>query len=164
MFKHYLSSKPRTIKRKIASSKAFLNFLEFEDHILVNPYRKIKIRIKEPKKLPTVLDFKEIRALMMVVKQQQQSLHDKLSYSFKEKVRDLAIIELLFATGMRVSELCGLRTQDINLTTGDILIHGKGNKQRISQICNRETVEVLKEYQGLFCNSIKHAGFFLSAG
>src|SRR3972149_2564491 len=55
--------KPKSIKRKIATIKAMFNYLEFEDKITANPLRKMRINIKEQKKLPTVMDIREIRKI-----------------------------------------------------------------------------------------------------
>ena len=54
------SLKPKSIKRKIATMKALFNFLEFEDKILVNPFRKMRIKIKEPQTLRSVMDIREV--------------------------------------------------------------------------------------------------------
>lgn len=153
---------PRTVKRKIATTKTYLNFLEFEDYITVNPYRKVKIKIKQPLQLPVVLEFEEIRSLLRLIKASGDQIEDKSSPFFGEKLRDLAIIELLFATGVRVSELCGLTVENINLLSGKVLIHGKGDKQRIVQICNPETLRILNRYYEFYQGQIKSAGFFLS--
>lgn len=151
---------PRTTKRKIASSKAFLNFLEFEDYITVNPYRKVKVRIKEPKQLPVVLEFEEVRNLLCLVKQEGNKVQNKKGHFYGEKLRDLAILELLFATGVRVSELCGLKPDQINLNSGRVLVLGKGNKERLVQICNPETLKILGDYFNFYKGRIQTAGFF----
>jgi integrase/recombinase XerD len=66
--KQYLVSisllKPKSIKRKIATLKAMFNFLEFEDKISLNPFRKMCIQIKEEKRLPTVMTLQEISLLL----------------------------------------------------------------------------------------------------
>ncbi len=153
----------RTIKRKIASSKAYLNFLEFEDYILVNPYRKVKIRIKEPQQLPTVLDLEEVKGLFLTLHNERNKIPNKQSLKYGEKLRDLSVLELLFATGVRVSELCGLRLEDLNLVNGSVLVKGKGNKERMVQICNDETMKTLNDYHELYKERIQSVGFFLSA-
>ncbi len=153
---------PRTIKRKIASSKSFLNFLEFEDYIPVNPYRKVKLKIKEPHQLPTVLDLNEIKRLFTLVKAELQVAGKKTPHAYGVKLRDLCILELLFATGLRVSELCKLRVQDLNFETGRVLVRGKGNKERLIQIVNRETLKTVLEYHAEHQKRIEQVGFFLS--
>ena len=152
--------KPRTIKRKVASSKAYLNFLEFEDYILVNPYRKIKVRFKESMQLPTVLSFDEIKRLLITLKDQKDKVKNKQGLEYGQKLRDLTVFELLFATGMRVSELCGIRREDINLIDGSILVRGKGNKERMVQVCNEETMQILNDYNDLYKDRIEQIGFF----
>lgn len=156
--------KPRTIKRKLASAKAYLNFMEFEDYIVVNPFRKVKIRIKEPRQLPRALEFEEIRDLLKVVRRAKDRIKDKSSHYFGEKLRDLTVLEILFATGIRVSELCGIKPNDINLDSGNLLVTGKGNKERIIQICNQETLDLINEYFLFYKTRIDSVGFFLSAG
>lgn len=152
--------KPRTRKRKIASSKAFLNFLEFEDYIAVNPFRKIRTRIKEPKELPTVLDLEEIKTILAIVQQERDQLPNINGHRFKQKLRDLAVLELLFSTGIRVSELCNLTPQNINLSTGHLLINGKGNKERMVSVCNKESLTILRNYQEAFSDQIASIGYF----
>jgi site-specific recombinase XerD len=58
------NAKPKTIKRKIATIKALFNFLEYEDKILVNPFRKMRIQIREPKILPNVMDIHEVEKII----------------------------------------------------------------------------------------------------
>ena len=144
VIKKYLQNistgKPKTVKRKIATIKALFNFLEFEDEISVNPFRKIRIQIKEPLQLPNVLSIQEVKQIFRIVYQLKFSALKKNSYKYMELVRDIAVLELLFATGIRVSELCSLRMEHIDLKTGTVKVLGKGNKERIIQICNRETI------------------------
>jgi integrase/recombinase XerD len=56
--------KPKTIKRKIATLKAFFNYLEFDDVIMVNPFRKIRIKIKEGKSLPRTIPLQKIISIL----------------------------------------------------------------------------------------------------
>lgn len=58
--------KPKTIKRKVATLKAFFNFLEFEDEILSNPFRKLKIKIKDPRTLPVFMNTYEVKRIFKV--------------------------------------------------------------------------------------------------
>jgi len=154
-------AKPKTIKRKIATIKAFFNFLEFEDRITISPFRKMKIQIREPKNLPNVMNLLEIEKILQSVYKEKNIAPDRSTYSYLEKIRNLAIIELLFATGIRVSELTGLREDHFDLLTGQIKVKGKGNKERIIQVCNPEALGTLREYHELFHIKIKNAnGYF----
>lgn len=157
-----VSLKHKTIKRKIASAKAMFNYLEFEDHILVNPFRKMRINIREPKRLPKVMDMRDItRIFRKAYSNIQQQLNPGTFEHFTVS-RNVVIVELLFNTGARVSEIAGLTRDNINLETGSILIRGKGDKERTIQICNREALESIKQYHKLYCKRIQNAdNYFL---
>jgi len=141
--------KPKTIKRKIATLKAFFNYLEYEDMILVNPLRKMKVKIKEPLVLPKALTKKETAQLLESAYQTLSQTKIN-SYARLEKIRDAAVIELLFATGARVSEIANLKVNDLNLKTGRMNIRGKGGKERIAYICNPGTFKILNAYLDAF--------------
>jgi len=156
------SLKPKTIKRKIATMKALFNFLEFEDKILVNPFRKMRIKIKEPQTLCSVMDIREVIKILKMSYLRRDAIKEKNSYSYFESLRNIVVLELLFSTGARVSEIADLKIECINFRTGTILIKGKGNKERIIQICNKETLSVIQEYsQFVIENKILKEGWFL---
>lgn len=141
------SAKPKTLKRKVATIKAMFNFLEFEDEILVNPFRKMKIKIKEPKILPSVMSLSEVEKMLEEASLQIRKIRRKRSYQFLEHLRHQAVLETLFATGIRVSELCYLRNKDMDLESGVIRIMGKGSRQRIIHICHKEVLMILRQYR-----------------
>ena len=140
------SLKPKSIKRKTASMKAMFNYLEFEDKIVINPWRKMKVRIKEARVLPRVMDIQEIKKIFKAAYLKNQPRTNGDNYTYFEYMRNIAVIELLFSTGARVSEISGLKTENINLHNGNVTIKGKGNKERIIQICNNETLKILQDY------------------
>ena len=142
--------KPKTIKRKIASLKAIFNFMEYEEDYYVNPFRKMRIKIKEPQILPTVMTLNEIKKILQFLYTEHNDNINKDKYMFKAQVRNIAIVELLFATGIRVSELCGLKCENIDIQHGIMKIWGKGSKERIIQICQSEVLFALKNYFKLF--------------
>lgn len=156
-----LDFKAKTIKRKVAVLKAFFTYLEFDEIILVSPFRKMRISIKEPTTLPQTIELKEIVKILKFLYKIKESFDDKNLYSYKVIVRDIAVIEILFSTGMRVSELCNIKLNNINLQAGIIKIKGKGDKERIIQICDNEAKKVLKEYFELFSEQIKRTKYFL---
>jgi len=149
---------PKTVKRKLASLRAFVNYLEFEEIIETNPLRKIKIKFQEPKVLPRTIPLKIIEQLLCVVHKKRTQTNT--SYGKFATLRDVVIIEMLFATGMRVSELCSLKVEDVNIDSGCIHIVGKGNKERIIQIGNKEVLSILSEYHDANQARINQAGFF----
>lgn len=153
--------KPKTVKRKIATLKALFNFLEFEDAIETNPFRKLRIKIKEPRVLPTLMNSFEVKRLFEVAYKTKEKVGS--SYQHWIKLRDIAVLELLFVTGMRVSELCNLKHNEVNLQTGTVRIFGKGEKERTIQIYNKEALHSLKEYlQNCSFKSLPQTSFFIN--
>ncbi|MDR0306686.1 MAG: tyrosine-type recombinase/integrase [Chitinispirillales bacterium] len=128
----------KSLKRKIASIKAFFNYLEFEDLIVVTPFRKIRVNIKEPKRLPKSLSLFDMEKLLSFLYSRP---HVKKIF-----IRNLAIFELMFATGIRVSELCNIRLSDINLEAQVLSVNGKGNKERLSVVSNPYVISALQDY------------------
>jgi len=152
--------KPKTIKRKIATLKALFNYLEFEDHIVANPLRKLRIKIKEPALLPKALTAEESSELLKKV--YASILPNKEStYSYLEALRNTVVIELLFSTGARVSEIANLRRSALDLRSGTVTIHGKGGKQRMIQLCNPDALFTLGTYCALFAGRIAENGGYL---
>ena len=135
----------KTIKRKIATIKAMLNYYEYENEWYNNPMRKMKIRMREPIRLPTVMSIEEVKSLFNIVYKQQRNCKQE-TFSYHTATRNIAIVELLFASGMRVSELCDLRLCDIDMKQGCVRIIGKGNKERIVDISQKPTLTAIKEW------------------
>lgn len=152
--------KPKTIKRKVAAIKTMFNFFEYDDIIIVNPFRKIKITIKEPKELPMVMNLKEVGNILRISYNERDITQDQHCYTYLESVRSIAIVELLFATGIRVSELCNIKIKDIDLDEGLLRVNGKGSKERFIQICNEEALDALRNYYSLFIEKIDPLGYF----
>ena len=78
----------------------------------------------------------------------------------KNTLRDIAVVELLFATGMRISELCSLKINDINLQDKNILIYGKGGKERKIQIGNNDVICILEQYKASFLTEMQSSSHF----
>ena len=133
--------KPKTVKRKIASLKAFFHYLEYQELIKENPFNKLDTRFREEKLLPKTIPFHSIQKFLSVLYEQKSLASSE--YQLRCCIRDIAVIELLFATGMRISELCSLKPESIDLESGNILIYGKGAKERVIQIGNPEVISAL---------------------
>lgn len=150
--------KPKTVKRKIAALKALFHYLEYKNIIEINPFNKIQIRFREPVILPKTIPLHTIETFLSAMYTQQTLA--KTVFQKKCILRDIAVIELLFATGMRISELCSLKPEDINLYDKVILIYGKGSKERRIQIGNDDVASVLENYQHEYRHEIKNCGYF----
>lgn len=151
------SYKQKTVKRKIASRKAFYNYLEETEIIAESPFRKIKVKFKETVTLPRIIPREEIEKLL---NHMYQCLNENDKVSHKHMLRDVAVIEVFFATGARVYEISNIREDSINLNTGLIRLMGKGGKERYVQISNTSILEVLKKYYDENEQAIKKSGYF----
>lgn len=151
--------KPKSVKRKVASLKAFFSYLEYEDILPENPFSKIKVRFQEPFLLPRTIPTGSLQKLFQVA-YQNKGIKGASEYQEKSAVRDVAVLELLFSTGLRVSELCSLKCCDLDLEEGSIRIYGKGSKERIVLLTNVQVLKALAAYQRLFQENIQAEGFF----
>lgn len=140
--------KPKTVKRKIASVKALFHYLEYKEIIVHNPFNKILIHFREPVILLKTIPLHIVETFLSTIYKQRENA--KTPYQRKNALRDIAVAELLFSTGMRISELCSLKVNDVNLYDGTILIYGKGSKERRIQIGNESVINILTEYNEHF--------------
>ncbi len=150
--------KPKTSKRKIASIKAFFHYLEYREIIAASPFNRIRVNFREPVTLPKTIPLNTIEQLLATIYKQYN-----ISTSGTRRkciLRDIAVIELLFATGMRISELCHLAPSDVNLQENIILIFGKGAKERKIQIGNPSVLNILKKYEHCYWDEIQQSHYF----
>lgn len=160
----YLSSlhgiyKVKSVKRKIASLKAFYNYLECEEIMDQNPFAKLRVKLHEPFLLPKTIPLTSIDLILQCAYKTRDANKSTQSYSYKSNLRDIAVLELLFATGMRVSELCSISTETIDMNNGTIRIYGKGAKERIIQIGNPDVRTAVKRYYEAFSEQIQGTGW-----
>lgn len=157
----HVQYKPKTVKRKIASVKALFHYMEYKDIIDHNPFSKILVHFREPVILPKTIPLHTVETFLSTIYKQRK--HAQTSYQKSNALRDAAVAELLFATGMRISELCSLKTDDVNLYDGTILIYGKGDKERRIQISNEAVIRILTEYKDSFhANRQSCSNFFIN--
>jgi len=122
--RHYLSIlnqrdySRKTISRKLSSLRTFFRFLMRENYLTSNPFQMVSTP-KQEKKLPSFMYPTEVNELI-----------ETIDPSTPLKIRDRAIIEVLYASGMRVSELVSLNINSLDLMTGTALVFGKGSKER----------------------------------
>ena len=150
--------KPKTVKRKIASLKALFHYLEYEEILMVNPFDRMRVKFREPVILPKTIPLFAVETFL--TKMYQDYTATETAYRKQTILRELAVIELLFATGMRISELCALKPADVDLQDRTILIYGKGAKERRIQIGSEAVVEILKTYCDEYREVMQKGGFF----
>ncbi|MDD3271007.1 MAG: site-specific tyrosine recombinase XerD [Syntrophomonadaceae bacterium] len=122
-----------TVARNLSSIKTFYKFLVLENHVQNNPTSDLETP-KIKRKLPDILTIEEVDKLM-----QQPRVILPLG------LRDRAMLELLYGTGVRVSELLSVKIEDINTTAGFLRCLGKGRKERIIPV-NQTSIDWVQRY------------------
>ena len=127
-----MGKKTRSIVRSISALRGLFNFLLADGVITHNPLEEIEIPKYSPP-IPEVLSEQEVLELL------------KLPVGSKTSLRDRMILELLYATGLRVSELIKLKRSDINLDGGFVIASGKRSKERVVPL-NTFSKDTIKSY------------------
>jgi integrase/recombinase XerD len=130
---HSIGYSPRSQGRVLSALRGFFNWMIDEQHLSEHPV----VLFENPKtgrKLPVVLSVQEVVRLLEAIRMNEDFA-----------TRDRAIIELLYACGLRVSEACTLKRSLLRLEEGYIIVTGKGNKQRLVPI-HKEAVKHLEGY------------------
>lgn len=130
----------KTIARKIVSIRTFYNYLMMTHKIDENPCEKIESP-KLKKTLPNTLNVEEINKLL--------DINPKTPLEY----RNQAMIELMYATGLRVSELCNLSLNDININDCYVRCYGKGKKERIIPLASY-TIKIMDDYINIHRDSL----------
>ena len=123
---------PRSIQRRLSGIRSFMNYLLREGLIKSNPASAVKTP-KAPKRLPNVLDVDQINQLLNIRETSPTSLRDK------------AILELLYSSGLRLSELVNLNPIDLNLKDKSLMVMGKGGKTRLVPI-GQKAIEAVNQW------------------
>ena len=122
-----------TVNRRLSSIRSFFKFLYREGYIKTNPAKLVR-NPRVPKLLPRYLSVDDIFSLI-----------EKPEGIGFMPARDRAILELLYSSGLRVSELSGLNTDDLNIREGLIKVRGKGRKERVVPVGSK-AIEAVKTY------------------
>lgn len=130
LYRNYCES---SVSRVLSSLRTFYKYLLVEENVKKNPFAEIK-NPKRPKNLIEVLDEKEVKNFL-----------DRIPCSSNLELRDKAMFELIYSSGMRVSELVNLKLNDIDYEENLIRCIGKGNKERIIPV-GQTAVNYLKTY------------------
>lgn len=129
---HARGLKGRSIQRRLAAVRAFCAFLQREGALRRNPALDIPAP-KAARRLPNTLDVDQMARLL------------DFTPANALEIRDLALMEVFYSGGLRLSELTGLRLRDLDLATGEARVLGKGSRQRIAPI-GRKAVQALRKW------------------
>lgn len=154
----YLNARfsPRSVKRKLASVRAFYHDLELNGVLEDNPFNKLRVKIHAPQQLPRTIPEQVIRELL-------RCAYDAYAPGRRKVLRDIFVLELLFGSGARVSELCALSSDTFFVDESGMrmLIKGKGRKERIIHITTPEMLRLGQRYCQEYEADILRAGAIL---
>ena len=139
LFKHFETNKltNKSIRRHISSIKGFYKYLVNNEIVNANPFIYVKLPKKE-QKLPRYLTLSEML-----------SIFDKMEIKTNYDLRDRLILELMYATGVRVSEVINIKVYDIDFYNNSIKVLGKGSKERIVYY-NEVVRDLLSKYMSIY--------------
>jgi integrase/recombinase XerC len=152
----------RAINRKLATIKSYFKFLKKEGYLKNSPVAEMKCA-KLEKHLPRVLNEQDVEKLLDAPQSafSSQASSESLSdHQLLAYYRDRAILELFYATGMRISELVGMNLEDVDFQNNMIRVTGKGDKQRLV-LMNNSAKSALESYLTLRPN-IRSSAIFVS--
>lgn len=135
---HRRGLSPKSLQRRLSACRSYFNWLLKHGRIAASPAAALRAP-KSPRKLPQVLDADEASRLVEVP--------TDVPLGF----RDRALLELFYSSGLRLSELCGLRWPDLDLASGFVTVLGKGGKQRKVPVGShaRRALEAWRDEQGV---------------
>lgn len=136
--------KGSTINRKLVVLKMLFDYLYQNHYISQNYFITHKFKFKKERKLPKTMTVKEVSFLLRYLAAQKEQA--STSFARWKCVRNLALIDTIASTGIRVAEASSISIQDIAMTERVILIHGKGRKQRLIYISCPQTWDNLMQW------------------
>lgn len=140
------SHKTSTVKRHLACIKQFFKYA-YRNNRLENPLLQFEFKLKTEKNLPRTIPVHSVKRLLDAAeKNRTRSLSPFQAF---QNVRNIALLDLLCSTGIRIGEAAAMRLEDLDLRTRILLIHGKGKKERLIYLSCPQTVERLKTWIGL---------------
>jgi integrase/recombinase XerD len=144
--------KATTLRRRIATLKALFHWMEIEDLISTNIFRRLDFAIRLPRRLPRALAPDELRSLLDVAHREAAS--HAAGDQFRRQLIHFVVL-ILTVTGLRINELLAVRLDDIARADGAIRVKGKGNRERRVYITGRTALDVLDRF--LTARDARHA-------
>ncbi len=142
------SLKPASIRRKLVTIGAFIDYcIEHGELAAKDKPPRVKGGFIVPKQLPKTIPDQNISAMLLTT----YRLIDDATTRMKKvlAIRNYAILEVLYSTGIRIGELSGMNLEDFNTATHELLIHGKGRKERLVFLANEEAISAIQAWRAV---------------
>ncbi len=139
--------KARTVRRKLAAIKSLFAFLVREGLRRENPSQQMRLDVRTGRSLPRTVSATVLQTFFEHLYARGRRLASCGGQRARRIIQEIAVFELMFASGMRVSELSHLQIGSLDLERGVVLVIGKGNKERLISICDEEVHTILRRHQ-----------------
>jgi integrase/recombinase XerD len=153
--------KPRTQRRKLAVVKSLFGFLEREGIVESNPMRNVHFNIRIGRTLPRTIGLSTLQAIFRAV-YANRNIRLGEGSPCDRAIRDVALFELMFSSGMRVSEISDLRVGALDLERRTVLVKGKGNKERLIPICDADVHAALLAHSRIQTTTFRSDAFLFT--
>jgi integrase/recombinase XerD len=144
-----LGARPATIERRLVTLKSYYAWREDRNSALPSPFADVRISVRIPRRLPRPVDRDTLKAVLHTGERAlaaRSTLAEDDAASASQDGVTFLIIKLLIVTGLRISELTNAKVRDVSPNGGQILVHGKGSKERIVFVPNRELQTEFQSY------------------
>jgi len=144
--------KPASVRRKVATLRVFCDFWVRGEEIEQSPFWRLKLSYGRIEQLPRTLSEGEVQSLLRQARRLSRG-HGRCrrrplpSDRALRGLRNFALVDLLFATGMRVGEVSGLDLDDYSPEERTLVVHGKGGRDRLAFLVDPETIRIQETYR-----------------
>jgi integrase/recombinase XerD len=144
-----IQAKPATIERRLSTLRSYFAWREDRNSTLPSPFADLRISVRIPRRLPRPVDRETLKAVLQagegpITVWSKPGAGDTTPASQNDVT--ILIIKLLIVTGLRISELTNLKIRDVSAGGCQILVHGKGNRERIVFVPNRDLQEEFRRF------------------
>ena len=158
--------KDSTIKRKVATIRGFYNFLEEERLVAESPARRLRRQCSMRRTIPRVMSSQQVETVLLAAHENVRASRSAGGIRFSRALRNRAMIEILFSTGIRSEELVRLGLIDIDMERKTLHVWGKGHRDRLLYLSSEEVLECIAQHLGdrRTCNPKSEALFLNRSG
>ncbi len=140
-----LKAKPATIERRLVTLKSYFAWRADRNSALPSPFTGVRTSVRIPRRLPRPIERETLKAVLES-EAEPTSARPAHSAIATDQEATILIIKLLIMTGLRISELTNLKIRDVSTEAAQMIVRGKGNKERIVFVPNAELQEVFRQY------------------